>query len=154
MTRYELFKFFHVVGAIAGVGGGLGLTILGRRLVAAKDHVTLISLNEQGKALGNRLFVPAFLLTLGFGVAMVIDTPAIGFGDLWILIGFGGIVASGAVEGLVGQRAARAFTAAVERHGMGSAQVDAAAARLTLGGTLDVLVMLVVVWAMAARPTL
>lgn len=151
MTRYELFEFFHVVGAIAWLGGGIGLTILGRRLVAVRDHATLIALDEQGKALGNRLFMPASILTIGFGIAMVIDAPVIGFGDAWILIGFGGVIASGASEGLVAQRAAKAFTAAVGQYGVGSPQATAAASRLTLGATLDVFFLLIVVGAMVAR---
>ena len=60
MTRYELFKFLHVVGAIAWVGGGIGLTILARRLVVARDHAARQSISAQGKALGNWLFMPAF----------------------------------------------------------------------------------------------
>ncbi|HSM00985.1 MAG TPA: DUF2269 family protein [Acidimicrobiia bacterium] len=154
MTRYELFKFLHVVGAIAWVGGGIGLTILGRRLVAAKDHSALKSINDLGKALGNWLFIPASALTIIFGVAMVFDSPAIEFTDLWILIGFGGIIASGAVEGMIGQRAGREFATAIEQHGPGSARATAASKRMMLGGTLDVLLLLVVVWAMVVRPTL
>ena len=153
MTRYELFKFLHVVGAIAWVGGGIGLTILGRRLVTAREHQALVTLNAQGKALGNWLFVPASILTIGFGVAMVIDTPVIDFSDLWIIIGFGGIIASGAAEGMIGQRAARAFTAAMEQHGPGSPQATSASKRLMLGGTLNVIFLLIVVWAMVAKPT-
>ena len=152
MTRYELFKFLHVVGAIAWVGGGIGLTILARRLVVARDHAALQAINAQGKALGNWLFMPAFILTLGFGIAMVADTPAIGFFDTWIVIAYGGIILSGAFEGLIGQRAAKAFTEAMENHGPGSPQADAAASRLALGGWLDVLALLVVVFAMVVKP--
>jgi len=152
VTRFELFKFLHVVGAIAWVGGGIGLTILARRLVVARDYVTLQAINAQGKALGNWLFMPAFILTLGFGIAMVVDTPAYGFFDTWIVIAYGGILLSGAFEGLIGQRAAKAFTAAIEQHGAESAQARAAASRVTLGGWLDVLALLVVVFAMIVKP--
>jgi uncharacterized membrane protein len=152
VTRYELFKFMHVVGAIAWVGGGIGLTILARRLIAAKDHAALQSINAQGKSLGNWLFMPAFVLTLGFGLAMVADTPAIGFFDTWIVIAYGGIILSGVFESLIGQRAAKAFTAAVTDHGAGSPQATAAASRLTLGSWLDVVTLLVVVFAMVVKP--
>jgi uncharacterized membrane protein len=152
MTRYELFNFLHIVGAIAWVGGGIGLTILGRRLVAARDHATLVGINDQGKALGNWLFAPAFVLTLGAGIAMVVDSPLISFGEAWVLIGFGGIVASGAVEGLIGQRAAKQFTSDIQQYGAGSPQATASASRLTLGGTLDVLLLLIVVLAMVVKP--
>ena len=152
MTRFELFKFLHVVGAIAWVGGGLGLTILARRLVVARDHATLQAINAQGKALGNWLFMPAFVLTLGFGIAMVADTPAYGFFDTWIVVGYGGILLSGAFEGLIGQRAAKGFTEAIEQHGPGSPKAQAAASRVTLGGWLDVLTLLVVVFAMVVKP--
>lgn len=154
MTRFELFKFVHLIGAIAWVGGGIGLLILHRRLVGARETEALLAFNRQSQALGNRLFAPAFVLTLGSGIAMVATESAFGFTDLWILIGFGGIVASGTAELAIGQPAGKRFTAAVEDFGSDSPQALAAASRTTLGATLDLLALLIVVFAMVAKPTL
>jgi uncharacterized membrane protein len=154
MTRYELFKFLHVVGAIMWVGGGIGLTVFAWRARAAGDLRSLVAMVERGKDLGNFLFMPAFALTLGFGIAMVATESVLSFGDLWILIGFGGIALSGVAEMAITQPAGKRLMAAVEASGVGSPEAKAAARGSLNGSILDVTVLLVVVWAMVAKPML
>jgi uncharacterized membrane protein len=154
MTTYELFKFLHVVGAIAWVGGGIGLTIFAWRLRAAGDHETVLAMGKRGDDLGKFLFMPAFVLTLGFGIAMVLSESILSFTDLWILIGFGGIVLSGVAEMAVSAPAGKRFMAAAENHGIGSPEATAAARGSLKGSLIDISVLLIVVWAMVAKPTL
>ena len=154
MTRYELFKLLHVVGAIAWIGGGMGLLLLNQRLVAARDHGALLSVGKHGQALGTWLFMPASLVTIGFGVAMVATEPTLRFVDLWILIGFGGVVASGIAQMAVAAPAEKRFTALAGDRGLDHPDVEAAARQVTYGNALDVSLLLVVVWAMVAKPTL
>lgn len=154
MTGYEFFKFMHVVGAIAWVGGGIGLTIFAWRARAAGDNGTVLSMVERGDDLGKFLFMPAFVLTLGFGIAMVATESSLSFTDLWILIGFGGIVLSGVAEMTIGQPAGKRLLAAVEAGGVGSPEAEAATRRSFNGSLLDVTVLLIVVWAMVAKPVL
>ena len=154
MTRYELLKFLHVGGAIAWVGGGLGLLLLTRRLVAAGDHAGVLALSRQSKAIGNVLFVPASLVTVASGITLVALEAGLAFTDLWILIGFGGIAASGAAQMVVAAPAESAFVTATADYGLDSPQVAAAARRLGLGNSLDVGLLLIVVWVMVAKPTL
>jgi uncharacterized membrane protein len=153
MTRYELFKLLHVVGAIAWLGGGIGLFVLTRRLVATRDHGGLVALGRQSDSLGTWLFMPAALLTIGFGVIMVATEASLGFTDLWILLGFGGIALSGVAQMAVGGPAHKRFLDLVDRD-LDDAEVGAAVRRLSLGSLLDIGILLVVVWAMVAKPTL
>ena len=153
MTRYELLRLLHLVGAIAWVGGGLGLLVLHRQLARIHDHTTLASIARQSQAVGNRLFVPAGLATVGFGIALVATSDAYGFGELWILIGFGGIVASGVAQGVVAAPAGKRFLALMA-DGADEATVAAALRRATLGNSLDVVLLLVVIVAMVVKPTL
>jgi uncharacterized membrane protein len=154
MTRYDLFKLLHVVGAIAWVGGGLGLLVLHRRMLAAKDFEGLHALDRHGQALGTWLFTPAALLTVAFGVAMVATEPSIGFGELWVLIGFAGILASGVAQMGLAAPAGKRFSALAAEHGFDHPDVAAAAGRVTVGNAVDVGLLLVVVWAMVAKPVL
>jgi uncharacterized membrane protein len=154
MTKYEVFKFLHVVGAIAWVGGGIGLTIFAWRVRAAGDYETMLAMGKRGDDLGKFLFMPAFVLTLGFGIAMVLSESILSFTDLWILIGFGGIVLSGVAEMAFSAPAGKRFAAAAASHGIGSPEAKAAARGSLNGSVLDVTVLLIVVWAMVAKPML
>lgn len=154
MTRYDLFKLLHVVGAIGWVGGGMGLLVLSRRFIAARDYAALLCIGKHGQALGAWLFMPASLVTIGFGVAMVATEPTLRFADLWILIGFGGVLASGTAQMAVAAPAEKRFTVLAGEHGLDHPDVGAAARRITYGSTLDVGLLLIVVWAMVAKPTL
>lgn len=154
MSRYELFKLFHVVGAIVWVGAGAGLLVLNQHLVRVKDYDGLLTVGRASQALGMRLFVPASLVTVAFGIALVMTVPAYRFTDLWILIGFGGIVASGLAQTFVAERAGKRFLAIVTEHGIDHPNLAVAARGITRGSTLDVGLLLVVVWAMVAKPVL
>jgi uncharacterized membrane protein len=154
MTGYEFFKFMHVVAAIAWVGGGIGLTIYAWRLRAAGDFQSLAVMQHRGEDLGKFLFMPAVFLALVFGVLMVATESFLSFTDLWILIGFGGIVLSGVAEMAVAAPNSKKFLAAAEKHGFDSPEASAFAGKALQGSLLDIVVLLVVVWAMVAKPLL
>jgi uncharacterized membrane protein len=154
VTRYEIFKLLHVVGAIAWVGGGIGLLVLTRRLVAARDHAGLLALGRASDSLGTWLFMPAGLLTVGFGVALVATETSLSFTALWILMGFGGIVLSGVAQMAISAPAQKRYLGLVAEHSLDSPDVTAAVRRLSTGSAIDVGILLVVVWAMVAKPTL
>jgi uncharacterized membrane protein len=154
MSRYELFKLLHVVGAIVWVGAGAGLLVLNQHLVRVKDYDGLVMVGRASQSLGMRLFVPASLVTVAFGIALVATEPAYGFTDLWILIGFGGIVASGIAQTFVAERAGKRFLAIATEHGTDHPNLAVAARGITRGSVLDLGLLLVVVWAMVAKPVL
>lgn len=154
MTRYELFKLLHVVGALAWVGAGLGLLVLNRQLIRTRDYTGLLAVGRQSQALGTRLFVPASLLTVAFGIALVATEPSYRFTDLWILIGFVGILLSGAIQVAITERSGKRFMALAADHGTDHPGLGPAAQGITLGSALDVGVLVVVVWAMVAKPLL
>lgn len=153
MTRYELFKFLHIAGAIVWLGAGVGLAFLWRRLARAGDAGALRAFEAQSSAFGKFLFGPATLLTLGFGIAMVLDSP-FGFEELWILIGFGGFIASGVIEGAVAGPAGKRFMAVADEQGLDSPAARSARRRVAMAGNLELLILFAVVWAMVVKPTI
>jgi uncharacterized membrane protein len=154
MTGYELFKFLHVVGAIVWLGSGIGLLMLNHQFIRARDHQGLLAIGRRTEALGTRLFAPASLVTVGAGIVMVATTSSLGFGDLWILIGFAGLILSGVAQMAVAAPAYARFQTLVDEYGPESEDVADAARGMRLGNVLDIGVLLVVVWAMVAKPTL
>jgi uncharacterized membrane protein len=154
MTLHDLLKFVHVTGAIAWIGSGIGLLVLSRLLVRTREYSALEAVGRQSQSLGNVLFMPAAMLTVASGIALVLTESAYRFGELWILLGFGGIIASGAAQMGVAEPASKRFQEAVADEGTDQLVLTAAARRIALGNVLDVVLLLLVVWAMVAKPTL
>lgn len=150
MTTYELLKFLHVMAAIAWIGAGIHQLVVTNRLLRG-DRSVALGYARLIEAAGQRYFAPLAVLTLVFGVWMVLLTDAIGFGETWITIGFGGIalsVVTGAV--LIGRTSAQLvedLEADVDEGSLGMVQD-----RLRAISAVDVAILTVVVWAMIAKP--
>ena len=92
MDVYSIFKFLHVICAIAWVGGGL--TLFAHSLMAIRDKGELETLRglEIMNGLAKSWFIPASMLTLVFGAI----TATFGgmWMDLWVLLGLAGFAAT------------------------------------------------------------
>jgi uncharacterized membrane protein len=155
VTRFELLTMIHVVGVIGWLGAGIGLLVLHWVALRVPDYAGLATVIGQSRTLGTWLFAPASLVTLVSGVALVATEPSLHFTDLWILIGFGGFVASLVVQMTVADRARGRFLTTVTDDGADDPRrLAAAARRVTYVNTFDIAVLLAVVGAMFARPSL
>lgn len=85
MSWYDIFKFLHVLTAIAWVGGGLVLFVLGISAQRRNDPAVLAQVASHSAYLGLRWFVPASLLTLVFGATAA--TLGGLWGDAWVVLG-------------------------------------------------------------------
>jgi uncharacterized membrane protein len=154
VTAYATLKFAHIVGAIAWVGSGIGLAVLAHQLRRSRDLVALVAVGEQSQGLGKILFMPAALVTVAAGIALVTIEPAFGFADLWVLIGFGGIIGSGVAQMAVAEPTNRRFMTLAAERGVEDPETLAAGRRVSVGNALDIAILLFVVWAMVAKPAL
>ena len=89
---YETLVFIHVVAASLLVGAAALLFLLELRALAAKDPAVAggrtRSLAEAGNYAGPRLFLPAALALIVFGVWAAVDVD-LDFGDNgWLHVGF------------------------------------------------------------------
>jgi uncharacterized membrane protein len=153
MTRYDLWLFLHVVAAIVWLGGGLMLQVLGLRAERLRDSAGMRRLAEDGAVLGNRVFIPASLAVLVFGLLMVIDGPW-GFGTLWVTLGLVGYAATLLTGVLVIKPATERIAAAIERDG-GEVRPETAREmrRVLAKGRVDILGLYLVVAVMVLKPT-
>ncbi len=80
MNIYLALKFVHVMAAIAWVGGGLAFSIFGTMLESRSDSRSVLALMRLLGTHGPALFMPAALVTLISGVALLtlgsVDWPA------------------------------------------------------------------------------
>jgi hypothetical protein len=83
MSRYEFLLFAHVVGVIVWLGTGTAFALI----AIFGDRELLPRLGPLGAKLGPRVFAPAALGTLVFGILLVLDGDWT-FDPLWIQLGF------------------------------------------------------------------
>jgi uncharacterized membrane protein len=152
MTRFELLAMLHGLGVIAWVGGGLALLMLHALAVRADDYDGLATAVRQSRVLGACLYGPAALVTATTGIVLVATEDAFDFTDLWILIGIGGVLLSIPLQVIVADRARSRYLALQADKGSDQATLRASARTLTLISAADIALLLIVVWAMYAKP--
>jgi uncharacterized membrane protein len=149
---YEFWLFVHVLMAIVWVGGSIHLQIIGARLVAARDPLQVGNFSKQAEWIGTRVLTPAAIVIVIAGVIMTLDRWD--FEQLWIIIGIAGFLYSfinGAT--LLGPLSGKTAKLIDER-GAEDPQVQTNIRRLFLYGRIELVILIVVVWAMTMKPTL
>jgi uncharacterized membrane protein len=142
-------KLIHVLAVILWVGGAMLVNYYGMAMRKA-DVPRRIHYAEQNDRAG-RLFSAAAIVALITGVWMVLRIEGIEFSQAWISIGFLGIAISAVLGmGFFGPQG-RALIAELEQ---GSPAAAARAKRISLFTQIDLLVLLVVIWAMVFKPGL
>lgn len=150
MDLYSLVKLLHVVAAVLWVGGGFALMLLAARADRAGDTQGMLQVMRSVGELGNRLFMPASLVTLLLGLVMCWFW--VGFRDLWIVIGLAGYATTFLVGTLVFKPSADRMSALIAREGVTPAVLDQGR-RILKVARFDYAVMLVIVADMVLKPT-
>ena len=150
MNLSETYKLIHVVAAIVWVGGGTLATIFTwRALGAEREH--RLGYARDIEVLSNRVFAPASIVALIFGILMVLDIDAFEFSQAWILIGIVGLAASVVLGmGFFGPQTKRL----VEEIGSNDPKAEGRLAIIAKMSVLDMTILYVVVWAMVVKPGL
>jgi uncharacterized membrane protein len=153
MTLYEWLVLVHIVMAVVWVGGGATLNILAIRAQRAKDPDRLVALARDVEWVGTRVFTPASIVLLIAGIWAVSEGNW-EFSQAWISIGFAGYIASFLAGVLFfGPESGRiAKLAAAE--GAASPTVQARLSRLLTFTRIELVILLVVIWAMVTKPGL
>lgn len=151
MDWYSILKFLHVLSAVVWVGGGFTLMLLAVRADRAGNVDGVMQVMRATADLGNRLFMPASLLTLIFGLLMC--SFWVGFSDLWIILGLAGYAATFCIGALIFKPSADRMSALIARDGVTPAAL-AEGRRIMSVARFDYTVMLVVVADMVLKPTI
>jgi hypothetical protein len=94
MSWYELFLFVHLSASIVWIGAGVLSLLLATTYDRESDEVAIKRFLHDQEWLAMRLFVPASLLVVVMGIAMVIESDAWSFSYLWIVLGLIGYAAT------------------------------------------------------------
>lgn len=153
MTLEVWLHLGHVAGAIAWLGGGLTLFILGLRARSSDDPMAISEFGRILAHVGPRVLVPGVLAVLVFGILMVLSGDGWNFSQTWILIGLG-LFATAFLIGVgylsrLGIRLGR-----VDQEGAGPVEQRALVARWLTGYGVVLVILAVAVWDMVAKPGL
>ena len=151
-TWFGIFKIVHVGFAVFWVGGGLLLTALALRAERSHDPDEIARIARQAMFVGEKLFAPAGGIVLLMGIVMVINSPEIGFGDTWVIIGLIGFAISFVTGIAVLAPRARRLVELFDTVGSTAPQTQAAIREILLISRVDVAVLVIVVFDMLMKP--
>lgn len=152
MEAYDIWLFLHIGGAILWVGGGTALGALMGRLQKAQAGPAIGAVGAQMEFFSKALFIPASVVVLGAGIAMVLTNDTWNFEDPWIAIGLAGYVIT-MVSGMaiIGPTAKKLKELGPSRP-PGDAEVAGLQAKMKRFSGLNTLVLWIVVIDMVFKP--
>lgn len=150
---YNTFQVIHVLAAAVWFGAAVALNLMLGRLSAAGDHAGKAVVAQQATWFSRAVFDTSAIITLLAGVVMVlVSDGALSFGDTFITIGFAGVILTlGIGHGMI-TPTVKKMQAAMASEGPGSATAAALEKRVAMLSTIDILILVVVIWAMVVRP--
>lgn len=151
MDWYDVFKFLHVAFAIVWLGGALIMVILGIAAERARNDQEMVFLVRKVAWSAERIYVPASILTLIFGVV----TTWIGglWSSLFVILGLAGIVATIALGVGVLTPRAKKVEAGYAAGGVAGPVVALCREILTIA-KFDMVLLFTIVADMVLKPTL
>lgn len=153
MTWLQWFKAFHVLAAVVWVGGGVIIAVLATMIARANDPALLARFSQSAGWVGERVYVPASLLALLTGIGLLTNgNSPFDWDTTWVQISLAGWILTAAVGTFYLGPTAKRLAKAVEAKGPEDAEVQALIRRILLVDRIDVIVLVVVVFVMTAKP--
>lgn len=141
---YNLLKFVHITSVIIWLGGVHTLMLLNTRMRRARQFDGLAALGVQMRFFGLGVFMPSSIIVLITGVGMV-QVGKLGFGQLWISLGFTFLFLSVIIGGVLANGVARKLAA-------GQGHPDNLRARMLVYTILNLLLLFAAVFVMVIKP--
>jgi uncharacterized membrane protein len=151
-TLYNWLLFLHVLAAMVWLGGGVMLAALASRALRAQNADAVERFTSHLRLLGPLLLAPATIAVVGLGIALVLNSPAWEFGQLWVQLGLGLFAAALVIGAAYQSRTALAATRAAERGD--SAEARRQLRRWSWGYRLIVVLLVAAAWDMTTKPGL
>lgn len=149
---YLTMKFIHVIAVAVWFGAAVSINIMMGRLASKNDHAGSAVVAQQATWFSHHVFDPAAVVTLIAGIWMVLIDSALSFGDVWITIGFTGIILTlGIGHGMI-TPTVKKLGAVMASEGPGSPAAEPLQKRIGMLSMLDVLILAVTIWAMVTKP--
>jgi len=152
VTSYEFLLLLHITAVIIWLGAGFTMDLLFLRAERTRNPAELGKTGELQEWLVPRVFIPSGLLTLVLGVLLVLDGPW-SFGDVWILIGLAGWIASFGVGFLFIRPQGEKMKEIVAQYGPTSVEAQRQGRHLGVVSRVQLFALFLVVADMVLKPT-
>jgi uncharacterized membrane protein len=153
MTLYELLLFIHISATVVWVGAGLCSLVLAIGYDRDGDEPAIRRFLTDQERLATRLFIPASLTVVIFGIALVIESEAWSFDQLWIVLGLVGFAATFVTGLFMIKPASERIGAAMEREGGRlTPQLRTDIRKLIVMARLDYVTLFLVIADMVIKP--
>lgn len=153
MSLYELLLFIHVGATVIWVGAGFLSLVLGTSYARSEDEPAMQRFLKDQERLALRLFMPSALVVFLMGLALVIESEAWGFDQLWIIIGLIGFAATFVTGLFMIKPASERIGAAMERSGGRlTPEIRTDIRKLIVKSRVDYVVLTLVIFDMVAKP--
>jgi uncharacterized membrane protein len=153
MTLYELLLFVHIAATVVWVGAGFLSLVLAISYDREGDESAIQRFLADQERLALRLFVPSSLVVLLMGIALVIESDAWGFDQLWIVIGLLGYAATFATGLFLIKPESERIGAEMAREGRLTPQLRLDIRKLMVKARVDQVVLMLVIFDMVVKPT-
>jgi uncharacterized membrane protein len=154
MTLYELLLFIHISATVVWVGAGLCSLVLAIGYDRDGDEPAIRRFLADQERLATRLFIPASLTVVIFGIALVIESEAWSFDQLWIVLGLVGFAATFVTGLFMIKPASERIGAAMEREGGRlTPELRTDIRKLIVMARLDYVTLFLVIADMVIKPT-
>jgi uncharacterized membrane protein len=151
-TLYDWLVFLHVLAAMVWVGGGVLLAVTAARVLRDPDPGAVARFTGSLRVLGPLVLAPATIAVLGLGLALVLDSDAWDFGQLWVQLGLGAFAGAFLIGAVYQSRTALAATRAADRGD--DAEARRQLRRWSWGYRLILLLLILATWDMTTKPGL
>jgi hypothetical protein len=143
---HDSLLFLHIVGVAGWLGGGLHAFYTYSQIARMGAPAGGEALRGLEKKSGVYFGVTSGLVLLS-GVGLVLTSDAFGWTDGFVLIGLGAFILSGVLQSALGRKANQRLTEAATT-GSG---IDTAVKSWQFGSAWDLVILLVVIWAMVTK---
>lgn len=150
---YMTLQVIHVLAAAVWFGAAVALNIMLGRLSTAGDNAGKAVVAGQATWFSRGVFDPAAIVTLLAGIGMVLASDgAISFGDMWITIGFAGVILTlGIGHGMISPTVKK-LQNVMQTEGPDSPNAPPLEKRIAMLSMIDILILVIVIWAMVTQP--
>ena len=152
MSWAEFLLLGHIVAAIIWLGAGFLMTLMIFGARSRGDRDTELAEQQSLEYLAPRLFIPASLSTLIFGILLVIEEFWT-FGELWIVIGLAGWAIAFVLGFFYFRPEGERIGSLVDERGGRDPEVDRRLFTVSVVDRVQVLILFLVVADMVLKPT-